>query len=107
MLETRIHLDSNGQDLAVEHIQDVEPILEKNKLLRTIQQKSDCAREVADIPYVILVRWLDEEYARGNTGLRLFSQEFNQIVRRKLQDPDWKFLRTDSAQVQGFMGFGS
>lgn len=107
MLQTKIHLDSNGQDLAVEHIQDVEPILERNKILRTIGQKSDCAREVADIPHVILIRWLDEEHARGNTELRMFSVEFNQIVKRKLQDPDWAYLRTDSQQVQGIMGFGS
>lgn len=107
MLRTHIHLDSNGQDLAVEHVQDVQPILEQNKLLRTLQQKSDCTREVADIPNVILIRWLNEEHARGNTELRMFSFEFNQIVKRKLRDPDWANLRTDSQQVQGFMGFGS
>lgn len=107
MLQTRILLDSNGQDLAVEHVQDVEPILERNKFLRTLPQKSDCTREVADIPYVILIRWLDEEHARGNTGLQMFSVEFNQIVKKKLSDSDWAYLRTDSHQVQGFMGFGS
>jgi hypothetical protein len=45
---------------------------------------------------VILVRWLNEEYARGNTHLRLFTREFNEtVVRRKLQDPDWAYLRVD------------
>lgn len=107
MLQTRILLDSNGQDFAIEHVQDVEPILEHNKLLRTLQQRSDCTREVADIPHVILIRWLDEEHARGNTGLRFLSVEFMQIVKKKLTNPDWAYLRTDSHQVQGFMGFGS
>lgn len=107
MLQTRILLDSNGQDLAVEHVQDVEPILERNKVLRTLQQKSDCTREVADIPYVTLITWLNEEHARGNTGLLFLSAEFNQIVKKKLSDPDWAYLRTDSHQVQSFMGFGS
>lgn len=100
MLHTKIHLDSNGQDLAIEHIQDVEPILERNKQLRTMEQKSDWGREIAEIPNVILIRWLDEEHARGNTELRLFSLEFDRIVKKKLQDPDWIYLRTDKPALQ-------
>jgi hypothetical protein len=30
----------------------------------------------------------------GNTGLRMFTAEFNDLVARKLRDPDWAFLRT-------------
>jgi hypothetical protein len=58
-------------------------------------QKSDWGRHVATIPHVILVQWLNEEWARGNIGLRMFSPEFNALVKRKLEDPDWKYLRTD------------
>lgn len=105
---TRIHLDSNGQDLAVEHVQDVEPILERNKALRTEEQRSDWGREIAEIPNVILIRWLDEEYARGNTTLRMFTPEFDAIMKKKLYDPDWAYLRTDRpALITGWMGFGS
>lgn len=100
MLQTRILLDSNGQDLAVEHIQDVEPILERNKLLRTEEQHSDWGREIAEIPNVILIRWMDEEHARGNTSLRLFTPEMNAIVRKKLYDPEWAYLRTDRPALQ-------
>ena len=108
MLQTKIHLDSNGQDLAVEHVQDVEPILEHNKLLRTMEQKSDWGRHVAKIPNVIYVQWLDEEHRRGNTSLRLFTPEFDEIVQKKLADPDWFHLRTDRpALIVGWMGFGS
>lgn len=107
-MQTRILLDSNGQDLAVEHIQDVEPILEHNKLLRTMEQKSDWGRHVADIPNVIYVRWLNEEHARGNTGLQLFTPEFDAIVQKKLSDPEWMHLRVDKPSlIMGFMGFGS
>jgi hypothetical protein len=41
------------------------------------------------------MRWLNEEHARGNTRLRLFSKEFDALIAQKLRDPDWKFLRTD------------
>lgn len=96
MLETKIHLDSNGQDLAIEHVQDVEPILERNKLLRTIEQtKTDGMKEIAEIPNVILVRWLNEEQGRGNTTIKLLGEEMDKLVDRKLKDPDWFYLRTD------------
>lgn len=107
-METRIHLDSNGQDLAVETIQDVEPILERNKQLRTMEQKSDWGREIAEIPNVLLVRWLNEAHARGNETLRLFTPEMDAIIQKKLYDPEWAFLRTDKpALIMGWMGFGS
>ena len=99
-MDVRVHLDSNGQDLAIEHIQDVDPILEWNKAARAEDQKSDWGRHVARIPNVIYVKWLDEEHAKGNTSLRMFSPEFDAIVKRKLQDPEWAYLRVDKPALQ-------
>lgn len=75
--------------------EDVAPVLERNKVLRSIPQRSDFGRHVATIPNVILLKWLNEEHARGNLALRLFSAEFDQLIARKLADPDWAYLRTD------------
>lgn len=100
VVATQILLDSNGQDLAVRHTQDVEPILDRNALLRTEEQHSDWGRHVASIPNVIYIQWLDEEHRKGNTKLRLFTPEFDEIVQRKLQDPDWAYLRTDRPALQ-------
>ena len=100
MLQTTVHLDRGGRDLTVEHRQDVEPILEFNRASRGEEQRSDWGRHVARIPNVIYVRWLDEEHARGNTGLRLFTPEFDAIVQRKLKDPEWAYLRTDRPKLQ-------
>jgi hypothetical protein len=96
-MRTELLLDRGERKIVAVSTQDVEPILELNKARRaSSQQGHDCARLVADIPAVILVRWLNEEYARGNTHLRLFTREFNEtVVRRKLQDPDWAYLRVD------------
>jgi hypothetical protein len=99
-MEVRVHLDSNGQDLTVEHIQDVNPILEANKAARTQEQRCDWGREIAEIPNVIYVRWLDEERAKGNANLRMFSPEFDAIVKKKLYDPEWAYLRTDKPALQ-------
>jgi len=104
-MQTRIFLEDDKT--VVEQIQDVEDILEHNKALRAEKQNSDWGRHVARIPNVIMVRWLNEEWARGNTTIRLFGPEMDALVERKLKDPEWAYLRTDSAQVQGFMGFGS
>jgi hypothetical protein len=99
-LRIRSHLDSNGRDLAIEHVQDVAPILEWNRDSRTQEQSSDWGRHVARIPNVIYVKWLDQEHARGNTSLRLFTPEFDLIVQKKLSDPEWAYLRTDRPKLQ-------
>lgn len=98
-LETIFHLDSNGKDLAIESRQDVEPILEWNKMLRAMEQKSDWGRHIAEIPNVTYVQWLNEEHARGNTSLRMFTPEFDAIVQKKLADPEWAYLRTDKPNL--------
>jgi hypothetical protein len=96
----RPRLDSNGKDLAIEHVQDVEPILRWNKQARCDEQRSGWGRHVARIPNVIYVKWLNEEHARGNMSLRMFTAEFDLIVQRKLDDPEWAYLRTDRPKLQ-------
>ncbi len=96
----RIHLDTNGKDLTVEHVQDVEPILDWNKAARGLDQKSDWGRHIARIPNVTYVQWLDEEHAKGNTSLRMFTPEFDAIVQKKLEDPEWAYLRVDKPALQ-------
>ncbi len=93
MMRTEVLL--RDRDVVAVSTQDVEPILERNAALRSEPQKSDWGRHVATIPNVILLRWLNEEHARGNASLRMFSKEFDALVLRKLADPEWKYLRTD------------
>ncbi|CCE00924.1 hypothetical protein [Bradyrhizobium sp. STM 3809] len=96
----RPHLDRDGRRLVIEQVQDVAPILDWNSEARREEQHSDWGRHVARIPNVIYVKWLNEEYARGNTRLRPFTPEFDEIVQKKLGDPDWAYLRTDRAAPQ-------
>ena len=96
-MRTRLVLESapRARDsiIIVQSMQDVEAILERNKLLRSMPQKSVWGRHVASIPNVILVKWLNEEHARGNVALRLFSKEFDAVIACKLRDPEWRYLR--------------
>jgi alpha-galactosidase len=88
----------NG-DLIVERVQDCEPILDRNAALRSMAQASagteTWGRHVASIPCVIMERWLNEELERGNTTIKMFGPEMDKLVQKKLQDPDWKWLRVD------------
>lgn len=103
-MRAQIILDSNGKDLSIVHTQDVEAILERNAELRTQEQKSDWGRHIATIPNALYVQWWDEEYKKGNTNLKIFSHEFDQIVRKKLYDPEFAWLRTDcKASTIGYM----
>jgi hypothetical protein len=94
-MKTEVSLDRGEKLIVVKSSQDVEPILEHNKVLQGIPQKSDWGRHVATVPNVILAQWLNEAHARGNTSMKLFDEEFMQMVWQKLNDCDWLFLRTD------------
>lgn len=97
-MDFRFH--SDGEKVAIEHVQDVAPILDWNKEARRDEQPSDWGRHVARIPNVIYVKWLDEAHAKGRTDLRLFTPEFDEIVQKKLQDPEWAYLRVDRPKLQ-------
>lgn len=84
------------KSIVVYSTDDVEAILERNKVLRSLEQKSDWGRHIASIPNIIETKWLNEEWQRGNTELRYLSREWKQLVARKLQNPEWAYLRTDA-----------
>lgn len=92
-MRSEILLDHSGAVIA-STTQDVEPILARNARLREGPQRGDWGRHVASIPNVILLKWLNEEHARGNSGLRLFTREFDALIARKLADADWAYLKT-------------
>ena len=90
---TQIYPDPNDKDVIAVHFQECGPILEENKELRGYKQKSDWGRLIAQVPNNIIHQWLIEEWVKGNKHLRPFTREFNEtVVRRKLQDPNWKYL---------------
>jgi hypothetical protein len=91
------------KSVTVYSVDDVEPILEHNKTLRGMEQKSDWGRHVATIPNIIMVQWLNECWKSGNE-VRYLSPEWDEIVARKLKDPEWAYLRTDAKQAR--IGFG-
>jgi hypothetical protein len=96
----RPHFDSNGKDFAIERVQDCTSVLEHNAKLRTQEQRSDWGRHIGNIPCVLLLKWMDEEHRRGNATLKMFTAEFDELIRRKLEDPEYFYLRTDRPALQ-------
>src|SRR5262249_1123791 len=89
-MRTDVLLDSAGTVIA-SATQDVEPILGRNAQLRGERKRGDWGRRVAPIPNGILLKWLNE--ARGNTGLRMFTSEFDELVDPAIHPLRKRFLQ--------------
>lgn len=104
-MKTSMARIEGGQIAVVTREDDLDPFLDLNAALRTMEQdrKSDF-RHHASIPNIVLTQWLNEEWNKGNHNIRFLSEEFNQLVERKLQDPDWAYLRVDGPNSR--VGYG-
>jgi hypothetical protein len=94
---TGIDYDPVDDQLTVVNLQDCEPTLELNKKLYNQDDGGyGPTREwkrVASIPNIILEKWLKEE------GIRWWDSEDTHKLAAKLDDPEWKFLRTAPGRV--------
>lgn len=89
---TRVHRDKADRTITFERLQDVEPILDANKALQGERQRGDF-RHIGSVPNVLIERWMNEE---GAPVLSMGSREFAQFIKRKLDDPQYAYLRTDA-----------
>lgn len=98
---TRPHLDADGS-ITFERSQDVEDIIEHNKTLRSMPQKSDWGRHKWNLPNVI-VEQLYKAY-NGDEFPKPMNQEFWAFVDRKMDDPDYRAFRVDNPSNPFFIG---
>ena len=80
-MRTDLILDRVDHRIVASAWQDVEPVLDRNKALQNDPQRRGDLRHIGTIPNIILVKWMNEE--------------FGKFIKRKLADPDWRWLRTD------------
>lgn len=89
--------DSASDTTLIHYEQDIEPVLDHNKALQNEDDrgwgKTRDLRRVGCIPPVIIVKWLTED------GINVFDRNHDDAVKRKLNDPDWKWLRTAPGRV--------
>jgi hypothetical protein len=76
--------------------QDVEAIVEDNKARQNHNDGFSPTRElrhIAHVPTIIWLKWLQEE------GFDAFDPANDALLRRKLNDPEWRYLRTCPGRV--------
>jgi hypothetical protein len=92
------HYDDMSGDWGIESVQDVEPIIDTNKAM---QNDDNYSRDgiknefwhVARIPVTIQEKWLRED------GIDIYNKDHWPKVKRKLNDPDYRYLKTTTGTV--------
>lgn len=94
-----LHSDHSEGKAYLEKIQDVEPILERNKALQThdgklpMERGEGNFRRVGIIPNVIIEKWKNE------FGVDVFKPADWPKVRALLNDPEWRYLRSSEGTI--------
>jgi hypothetical protein len=96
-ISTGLEYDPIDDTLDVVSVQDCTPTIELNKKLYNDGTNGYGPtrewRRVASIPNIILEKWLKEE------GIRYWDSEDTHKLAAKLDDPEWRFLRTAPGKV--------
>lgn len=75
---------------------DCEPVIEQNKAMANHNDGYSPSRElrrVASIPLIVAYQWLVDE------GWNAFDPANADRLKRKLNDPDWRWLRTADGRL--------
>ena len=92
--------NSDGK-IQVYQTQDVKPFLEHNKTHRDAGSKGfqgDWHR-MASIPPIVIVQWTEELKKIGADCINPIDAKNRKFLLRKLNDPDYKFLRTKEGVI--------
>ena len=82
------YIDGDGSKFHVRRTYDVEPALKRNQKLRENGAgKGETFWHIGSIPTVILEQWARE------AGVNVMGPEMDEIIKRKLLDPDFQKLR--------------
>jgi hypothetical protein len=88
--------DPETRNIIVGHYQDVTDVIEENKrLANEARPRGDGWRHMATIPNGLLFKWWIEE-TNGTPEMPIGSRRFyEEVVAKKLADPEWRALRVD------------
>ena len=95
-ITTELIYNEADDTITTSRVQDVEPYLDANKRAYNAATKgfeSETFNQVASIPMILIEQWLREE------GLDIFNPDHAGRLRRKLNDPDYLYLRTKPGRI--------
>jgi len=94
-VQTNIVVGNEGDSTTVVRTQDVQTILDHNKAMQNDGSEGYGAsrelRKIASIPLIVIERWAKED---GVSYFDLHGPEKTKYLRKKLNDPDNRFLKT-------------
>ena len=93
----RYHKTEDG--FAIQHRQDVEPILNANAEQRNSGIRPKNFQRIASIPSVVWMQWMQDSGLPAAYWLQMPKGEMKHFVEMKLNDPDWKWLKTIDGRV--------
>lgn len=92
---TDVKFDDQGR-IIVRTQEEVDPVLESNHQHRLNGDHRRMGGDwhfVATVPNVIALKWLQED------GINIWDGEHQDGLARKLNDPDWAYLRTGGGRI--------
>lgn len=96
-LKTFHEYDHDERETTISYEQDVEGLLDYNKEIQkadlTSYKRKRDIWHAAQIPEGIILKWRSEE------GIDVYNPQHWERIRKKLNDPDWKYLRTWQGRV--------
>lgn len=99
VLHEEMTWDPSEEIMVVRSSQDVDAILDHNKERENYGISGDgynadrSMRYVAEIPLILVEKWLREE------GLNVYRDDHWERLRAKLNDPEYRYLRTSGGRV--------
>ena len=89
----RIDFEADGENFHLHYTQDVEPLIDMNKAKqsagRDYYARDPDMWKVASIPIVVQYEW-----ARRYGITDVTKPEYQHLLRRLLNDPEWRYLKT-------------
>ena len=88
-----------GDTITLHTTQDIEPILKRNKTLRdetTGISEGGNLYHIGSIPWNVITIWNQTD---GINFMQMEAKEQEKYLFRKLQDPDWAYLRTTDGGI--------
>jgi hypothetical protein len=97
-VKTKFNYDHSTDNVILESVQDVAPLLELNKKELNNDsmygtQSSNGMRKVASIPLVVIEKWKRE------LGIDIYNKNDWPKIKQLLNDPENRFLRTHESQL--------
>lgn len=97
-IATYHHYDDSTKITSIERVQNIEPILERNKALANTEHEKKGIKNswwhAGIIPLTVIEEWLKE-------GVDAFSEDpwHRKKVKQKLNSPDYRYLRTGRGKL--------